>query len=346
MRPLFSTSRDPRKRARNNVRCIARVINAHYFSLPRFTVRCYTDFPAYWRAFQRGDPFLDPLVVFYGQRLMETDPAFRQQKEESTPPAFLRGTTLGLAPSLWREVAELPSSGVVTAREWRLALIIAHELFHLHSPGVDAMRTVPYILEQALADLGALDYMMRYSPRNRPYFEAHSKEGFERLGECLDFICSSDVAGGEGYPRLLATLLLVDTDFDRTAAYRRLRSLFRVENTLDELEESFRQALARMQADLVLGDLAERAFESEPGPANPVAIGLIEVVVGYYGREVRHRFGTDALLWLMGLEQFYFTLEPTPSLEALRAKVKALERVQPRRYSVVDHLVGEWPPEQ
>lgn len=325
MKLLFSTSQDPRERARNNVRSIARVINAHYFTLPRFTVRCYPDFPAYWRAFQRGDPFLDPLVVFYGQHFMKTDPAFRERKEETTPPAFQRGTTLGLAPSLWREIAELPPTGVVTSGEWRLALIVAHELFHLHCPGMNVLRTVPYVLEQALADLGALDYTMRHGPWNRPYFEVHSQEGFERLGECLDFICSSDVVGGEGYPRLLATLLLLDADFDRTTAYRRLRSLFRAENALDELEESFRRALAGMEAELALGDLAERAFESQPGPANRVAIGLIEVVVGYYGREVHRRFGADALLWLMGLEQFYFALEQLPSLEALQAKVNALK---------------------
>jgi hypothetical protein len=222
-------------------------------------------------------------------RVLESDCALRERAKQNTPPVFLRRTTICIAPRLWRQIATLPATGVVTSEQWIVALICAHEVFHLHDVTEDLLHTSTYILEQALADLGALDLMLRYAPLDQEHFAVHRDELLERVKDCLDYTAGPDVAGGQEYPRLLATLLLRDAGYDRETAYRQLRAVYRQADGIQLLEGSFRRAIEGLAEELALGGLAERAFETEPGPANSVTTGLIAVINGYYDREMRAR---------------------------------------------------------
>lgn len=340
MSTIFSTASDARTRARKNVRIIAQIVHREYFPLPRFRVQCFADFPGYWRALQKHHQ-TDSFIIDSGYQYLQTDLELHDKTEKTTPPAFLRRTTICIAPRLWRQVATLPTKGVVTLEQWILTLVCAHEVFHLHNLVEDPLLyTSTYILEQALADLGALDMMLRYAPLDQEYFAEHSDDLFERVKGCLDYTAGPDVAaGGQEYPRLLATLLLMDADYDREAAYQQLRAVYRQADGIQVIEGSFRRAIEGLSQELDMGDLAERAFETNPGRANPVTAGMVAVVNGYYDREMRARWDTDALLALLELGTFYHYLHAPPTLETLQAQLDALHDVRPSCFSPVDQIL-------
>jgi hypothetical protein len=341
MTTIFSTSTEARVRARKNVRAVAKIIDQEYFSLPRFRVQCFSNFPGYWRALQKHYQ-VQPFLINYGYESLMTDYELYEQVKEKTAMAFLRGNTICISPRLWHKIAELPPTGVVTSEQWIVVLICAHEIFHLHAtPDEGPLHTITYILHQALSDMGAVDVMRVHAPLDHDYFVDRHIELLDRLKDCLDYTAGPDMAGGKEFPRFLATLLLLETNYDPKAAYRRLCETYRDPDGIQMLEESFQRAAEGLSEAFDMGNLIERAFETEPGPLNPVATGLAAVINEYYGREVQARLETDAFLALMGLDTFYHPKNELPSLAELQVQLDALHNAHPKRFSVLERVLGE-----
>lgn len=319
---IFSTAAAPQTRARENLRRLAALIDREYFSLPSFRLRCYADFPGYWRAYHRHLHTTD-FVIYNAAPLLETNAEFRAREEQDTPLGFGRGTTLCCAPRLWAQIAEWPATGLITAEQWHVALLGAQQLFQLRGSAAGQCAGA-YLLAQALAELGALELLLTAPLYDPVHFAAHPEELDERYRGVLNYTPGLDRLTGVGeYSRLVATLLLWAADCDRNAAYARLRAVYRQPDGLAALVDTFRQAVLGLAPVLEVQNLVGPMFDPPGDPLGPISTFLAVVVNACYGEEIYARRGADALLSLLDLDMRYYPNYAPPSLAALRAQVEA-----------------------
>lgn len=326
---IFSDASDAKTRARENVRRIAAVVNRDYFSLPRFRVQCFNDFLGYWRAYHRH--MQTPGFVIYSMdRYLSANAEARAKEEAKVAKAFVNNhTTLCFAPAIWEVVAEFPPTGLVEEQHWIMAAICAHEIFHLYGDP-DVRSAADYVIEQSLAELGALDLVLK-----TPLFDAaHFNEHPDELSDCylavLNYTTGPDIlTKAKGFPRLLATVLLHAAGYDREAAYERLLTTYRQPETFPTIVESFRQAALGLDPETRQGGWDERVFADTHGSHDleegiAAAALLVPLVNLCYDRDIHTRLDNDALLSLLNSEERFYLKEEMVTPEALQTQLEAL----------------------
>lgn len=325
---IFSNAGDAKTRARENVHRIAAVVNRDYFPLPRFRVQCFNDFLGYWRAYHRH--MQTPGFVIYSMdRYLSANDEARAKEEAKIAKAFVNNTTLCFAPVIWEVVAEFPATGLVEEQHWIMAAICAHEIFHLHGDP-DVRSAADYVIEQSLAELGALDLVVKTPLFDAAYFDEHPDELTDRYLDVLNYTTGPDIlTQAKGFPRLLATVLLHAAGYDREAAYKRLLTTYRQPETFPAIVESFRQAALGLAPEAGQGGWDERVFADTNGSHHleeeiAATALLVPLVNLYYDQEIHTHLDNDALLSLLNFEERFHLKEEMITPEDLLAQLEAL----------------------
>ncbi len=320
-----ATNTTEEQRALENVHRIAAEIERIYCPLPDFQVNFYKTFPDYWRVCMESCGTSN-FIIEVGYDSMMEDAELLAEEVAELPFAFELQTTLHFSPSVWPDLATLPPTGVRTGAQWLAVLICAHELLHMH-PHEPPERAVPNLIEEALADLGAIDLLLYEGLIDMAYFDAHPEEWAKRVNLCLNFTSLPERnTGVHDVSRLLATLLLWSSEYDCEAAYGRFLKAFRSKMKPYEFIVEFGCAIEEMAAALSPVDLQvrERLFVANDGLCNPLLKELAEVFIGYYGHPIQQRCNTTALLALLDLGDVLHSQKALPSMETLQARLEGL----------------------